>query len=217
MPSRTALVFPYLITPENLALDDVVAFCIAILVAVLVNAEAQAFAAVILGDSRPGARDRLHFNAFLHLDVLGTLCFLVGGFGWPRRVDVDAGKFKHPRLYLVLTRFIGPLGNFLMANIAASVFWLLGEMHTDGRVFLMVLGVNLTVAVYNLVPIPPLAAGSLAIHLLLPQDSKLSKLFTQLGPFVLVAIFLVERISHWNFISNAVDPLIKSLFALITK
>jgi Zn-dependent protease len=217
MPSRTALMIPYLITPENLALDDVVAFCIAVLVAVLVNAEAQAFAAVILGDSRPGAKDRLHFNAFLHLDILGTLCFLAGGFGWPRRVTVDEGKFKHPRWYLVLARFAGPLGNFLMANIAASIFYLLGEMRTDGRVFLMVLSVNLTVAIYNLIPIPPLAAGSLVTHLLLPQDSKLSRIFTQLGPFVLVAICLVERISHWNFISNAVDPLIRTLFALLTK
>src|SRR5512143_1191677 len=115
MPSHAAPSIPYLLIPGHSALDDSVSFVVAVLVAITVNAEAQAFAAAFLGDARPGAKDRLHFNAFLHLDILGSLCFLLGGFGWPRQISVDAGKFRHPRLYPALVRIAGPFGNFLMA------------------------------------------------------------------------------------------------------
>ena len=64
-------------------------FCVSALLAMMLNAEAQAFAATFLGDSRFGAKDRFDFNAFMHLNVLGTICYLVGGFGWPRTMDID--------------------------------------------------------------------------------------------------------------------------------
>ena len=91
---------------------------------VLFNAEGQAFMATILGDQRVGATDRFHFNAFLHLDILGTLAFLLGGFGWPRQIEIDATKFEHPKLYTVITRLSGPLANLLFAGIMASMIHL---------------------------------------------------------------------------------------------
>ena len=87
----------------------------------MVNAEAQAFASTFLGDSRIGAKDRFNFNVFLHLDILGSICYLVGGFGWPRQLDIDRSKFEHPRLYTVITRSSGPLANLLLAGIAGSL------------------------------------------------------------------------------------------------
>ena len=96
-------------------------FCVSVLLATMINAEAQAFAATFLGDARIGARDRFNFNVFLHLGMLGTICYLVGGFGWPRKLDVDPSKFKHPRAYLVITRAVGPMANLLLASIAGSL------------------------------------------------------------------------------------------------
>src|SRR4030042_3126137 len=95
---------PFIIAPQNLAVDAVASFGVSVLLAVMINAEAQAFVATFLGDARQDPKDRFHFNAFLHLDILGTICYLVGGFGWPRTMTLNAGKFKHPRLYTVLTR-----------------------------------------------------------------------------------------------------------------
>jgi Zn-dependent protease len=216
MPMQTAFEIPFLLTPGRLALDSTVSFVVSALVAITVNAEAQAFAATLFGDTRPGSTDRLHFNAFLHIDILGGLCFLLGGFGWPRRIVVDEGKFQYPRLCLVLTRLAGPLGNFLMANIASSIAWLFGVMHTDPRVFQMLMGVNLTVAVANLIPIPPLAAGSVLAALALPGGTSLQPSIQRIGPFVILALVAIDRLAGWRLMGSALAPLVQSLAEMIT-
>ncbi len=213
--AQTALAIPYLLIPGQLKLDDVVTFIVAVLVAITVNAEAQAFAATFFGDVRAGSKDRLHFNAFLHIDILGSLCFLLGGFGWPRTVNVDDSKFRHPTFYSALTRLAGPAGNFLMANIAASIGWIFGLMNTDPRVFNMVMGVNLTMAAYNLIPLPPLAGGHILAAVVLPRDSSLKRYLQQIGPFLIVALVATDRLAGWNFLHSALSPLVQSLFQLI--
>ncbi len=215
MPMQTAFDIPFLLIPGQLAVDSVVSFVVSALVAITVNAEAQAFAATLFGDTRTGSTDRLHFNAFLHIDILGGLCFLLGGFGWPRRIAVDDGKFQHPRLYLVLTRLAGPLGNFLMANIASSIAWLFGVMNTDPRVFHMLMGVNLTVAVANLIPIPPLAAGNVLAALFLPGGTSLQPSLQRIGPFVILGLVAIDRLAGWNLLSSALAPLVQSLAEMI--
>ena len=185
---------PYIPDPSGFALDAFVSFCVAVLLAILVHAEAQAFASTMLGDRRVGAKDRFHFIAFFHLDIIGSICFLVGGFGWPKVMDVDPAKFKLPRLYTLISRLAGPLANLLLANIAASIVFLLGKVEVDARVFTMVLGVNVTMAVYNLVPIPPLAAGTALVQILPPSLAGLSWLLMRLGPFLVLAWALVERL-----------------------
>src|SRR4030042_3964424 len=134
MTTSTAWPVPFVLGPHTLAIDAVTAFVVSVLLACLVNAEAQAFASTFLGDSRIGAKDRFHFNAFLHLDILGTICFLVGGFGWGRTMKVDAAKLHRPWCIL-LVRFAGPVGNLLLANIAASVIWLAGKISGDAPGF----------------------------------------------------------------------------------
>jgi len=179
----------------------------------MVNAEAQAFASTILGDSRIGAKDRFHFNAFLHINILGSICYLAGGFGWPRTMGIDRSKFAHPRLYTVLTRLAGPVANLLLAGIAGSLAAVMKSFEWDPRVFLMVIGVNVTTALYNLIPIPPLAMGSLVCELIPPDALRTRSLFLQAGPFLIVALVLWERITQEGVFSPYVDPLIKSTFA----
>lgn len=215
MSLASAWPVPFIITPENLAVDAIAAFCVSVLLAVMINAEAQAFMGTFLGDSRVGAKDRFHFNAFLHLDILGTICYLVGGFGWPRTMAVDASKFAHPRLYTVLTRLAGPLANLVLASIAGSLVTLMKAFEWDPRVFLMVVGVNITTAIYNLLPIPPLAMGSLVCELIPPDEVRTRSVFLQIGPFLILALALLERITHQGIISPYLDPIIKAVFSFI--
>jgi Zn-dependent protease len=216
MDLSTAWPVPFFIDPQNLAMDATISFVVSILLTITINAEAQAFMAVFLGDHRPGAKDRFHFNAFLHLDILGSICYLVGGFGWPRTVVIDPDKFKHPRLYAFLTRLAGPMANFLLANIAGSLVYMMKIVDFDPRVFLMVLGVNVTTAVYNLLPLPPLAGGAL-IHALIPGAwTRVRWIFWQAGPFLLVAIALLERITQKGLISPYLNPLVNILLKYIT-
>ena len=213
MTPDTAWAVPFVLDPQNLAIDSAVAFCVSVLLAVMINAEAQAFMAAFLGDSRVGAKDRFHFNAFLHLDILGGICYLAGGFGWPRTLDIDPGKLAHPRLYSVIIRLAGPLANLVLAGIAGSVVTFMKMMTWDPRVFLMVVGVNITTAIYNLIPLPPLAMGMLVRELIPPDAARARSLFLQIGPFLIIALVLLERLTHQGIFSPYFDPLIKTIFA----
>lgn len=216
MSIDTAWPVPFIINPQNLAVDALVSFCVAVLLAVMINAEAQAFAAAFLGDSRTGAKDRFHFNAFLHLDLWGTICYLLGGFGWPRTMAVDPGKLKHPRLYTLIIRVAGPAANLLLASIAGSVAMIMTKVEIDPRVFLMLIGVNLTTAVYNLIPIPPLAGGVFVSALLPREMDRLRQLFNQVGPYLIVAILLLERIRGEFPFRGYLDPVVKTILNYIT-
>jgi len=215
MTPDTAWAVPFIIDPQNLAVDAVTAFCVSALLAMMLNAEAQAFVSTFLGDSRVGAKDRFHFNAFMHLNVLGTICYLVGGFGWPRTMDIDRSKLAHPRLYTVIIRLAGPVANLLLAGIAGSLATIMRTFEWDPRVFLMVIGVNVTTALYNLIPIPPLAMGSLVCELIPPDAVRTRSIFLQAGPFLVIALVFLERLTHQGIFSPYVDPLIKTVFAYI--
>jgi Zn-dependent protease len=206
---------PYIINPQNLAVDAVVAFCVSVLLTIMINAEAQAFAATFLGDARKDAKDRFNFNAFLHLDILGTICYLVGGFGWPRTMSIDPGKFKHPRLFTVLVRAAGPMANLLLACIGGSVVMFMNIFKWNPRVFLMVIGVNITTAVYNLIFLPPMAAGTLIYSLIPERYGKVKGLFWQIGPFAILALALLERITGKGIFSPYLNPMVSAIYNYI--
>jgi Zn-dependent protease len=213
MTPNTAWPVPFIISPQNLAIDAITSFCVSVLLAVMVNAEAQAFVSTFLGDSRVGAKDRFHFNAFLHLDILGTISYLLAGFGWPRRMDIDRSKLAHPRIYTVIIRLAGPVANLLLAGIAGSLVTIMRTFEWDPRVFLMVIGVNITTAIYNLIPLPPLALGSLVCELLPLDAVRTRSLFLAAGPYLIVALTLLDRITHQGLFSPYLDPLVKTVFA----
>jgi Zn-dependent protease len=183
---------PYLLNYSQPVAEDMIIICLAMLIAILVSAEGQGFVATLLGDSHPGQKDRLHFNVFLHMSVLGTLCFLVAGFGWAKEVRVDTSNFKgNRRLSLIVTRMAGPVANLLMANIAASLSWLLIRWGFDDQVFSSIVVVNVTMAIYGLIMVPPLPGFSL-LEALLPMNKagyRIKDMLRRFGPFLIIGSF----------------------------
>ena len=202
-PISLAFSAPYCLDLTRIRFDDMVSFIVGVLIAVTVHAEAQAFAATFLGDAQADNPGRFHFNPLLHLDILGAICFLAAGFGWPRPVQMNPERFSRPRLYTLLAWLAGPLANFLMASIAGSVIWLFKHYGVEDRVFGMVMAVNLTMAVYQLLPIPPLA-GSAIWPALFPPLLKAwpSRIVCQIGSVVLILYFGFERISGHRYIGE---------------
>lgn len=215
VPQGSKWPIPFILDPQHLALDATVAFIVSALLAIMIHAEGQAWVSTMFGDMRPGAKDRFHFNAFLHLDITGSICFLVAGFGWPKPLDIDASKFKHPKLYLFLSRLAGPIANIAMAGVAATLVHAIRFLDMVPLVFLMVVGVNITTAVYNLIPIPPLAAGAL-VTMWIPEESQmLRKAVNFAGPFIIVGIFLAERITGEGILSPYLNPIVWKLVKVI--
>ncbi len=207
---------PYLIDYTHLTVEDFVVFCVAALTAIMVSAEGQALAATLLGDIRTGAKDRFHFNVFLHMSVLGTLNFLVAGFGWARKVDIDTSRFKkHPRLFLIFARLAGPIANLLLANIAASLNWLIDTYGFEDKVFSTIVVVNVTMAVYGLFIVPPLPGAALLFAFFPGSDffTTVRKNLERIGPFLILGTFGIIRVSGWDGLSSVFTPVV----AVITR
>ncbi len=195
-------------------MEGVTIFCVAALASIMVSAEGQAFAAALLGDTRPGAKDRFHYNVFLHMSIIGTLNFLVAGFGWAKEMDIDTSRFKsHPRLYLLISRLAGPMANLLLANIAASLNWIIGTYGYEDKVFSSIAVVNVTMAVYSLIPLLPLP-GAAWLLLLFPDNDffmKVKKYLSGIGPYLIIATFGLARLSGWDGISAVFTPIVMAI------
>ena len=211
-PISLAFSTPFCLDLTRIRFDDMVSFIVGALIAVTVHAEAQAFAATFLGDAQTDNPARFHFNPLLHLDVLGAICFLAAGFGWPRPVPMRTERFSRPRLYTLLAYLAGPIANFLMASIAGSAIWLLMQFGMEDRVFGMVMAVNLAMAVYHLLPIPPLA-GSAILPALFPAMLKAwpSRIGSRIGSVFLILYFGFERVSGHHYIGDILFRLAGSL------
>ncbi len=215
---------PFLINFSNPEFDKIVIFIVAVLLAITVNAEAQSFAATVLGDIRQDAKDRFHFNPLLHINLSGLICFAVAGFGWSKQVELNTDKFKHPVIALFIIKFSGAFANLLMASVAGSILFIMKKWNLEDQVFSIVISVNLMVFVYNVIPVPPLAGWYIVVaitSLVFPNVSgqlninNFSKYFTKIVPYIFVAFLILFRLKEWRFIDNSLYPIVRYLFDFI--
>ena len=135
---------------------------------------AHAFVATKLGDNTPGWHGRLSLNPLAHLDIFGTAMLLLFGFGFAKPVPVNPRNFRNPRTGMALVAFAGPASNVLVAIFAVALCRLLLFVPLGGALafiesFLIILAqVNISLAVFNLLPIPPLDGFRIA-SLILPS------------------------------------------------
>ena len=154
----------------------------AILLASLsIHEAAHAFAADRLGDPTARLLGRLTINPIAHIDPIGTLLLpgiaIVTGLpiiGWAKPVPVNLNQLRHPRRDFMYIAAAGPASNLVQAVIIAGAAWVMfpeGIQQADGLTpQLLVLGVQLNVllALFNLIPVPPLDGGNV-IGGLLPE------------------------------------------------
>ena len=145
--------------------------------AVPVHECAHAWAAEKMGDDTGRQQGRITLNPFAHLTLWGSLMMILVGFGWGKPVSVDPRNFKNPKKGMVLTSLAGPASNFIMAFLAMIVYKILGilsivkdnaTMQMVAMVFLYITLINISLGVFNFLPIPPLD-GSKIFNAVLPE------------------------------------------------
>lgn len=154
-----------------------VARAIALLTAIPFHEMAHAWVSDRLGDPTAKRCGRLSMNPLRHFDPLGALCMILVGFGWAKPVPVAAvHNFRHPRRDMALSAAAGPAANLLLAYvwmICYKIVYYFGYAPESllwqffVGVLLTMIQVNITLAVFNLLPVPPLD-GSRIFNLLLP-------------------------------------------------
>ncbi len=196
-----------------------------LLFAVTVHEASHGLAARYMGDPTAERAGRLTLNPLRHIDLLGTIVvplvlLFAGGFifGWAKPVPVDPRHFRNPRRDMALVAFAGPFSNFVMAclwalaakiglSLVGSFDWFAVPLVLMGKVGIFL---NLILMVLNLLPLPPLDGGRVAVGLL-PRAAALglarvepygmylllALLFTGvLGKIIGPPIFALERLFY---------------------
>ncbi len=174
------------------------------------------------GDQTARYAGRLTLNPMAHLDMFGSLALYFMGFGWAKPVPVNPRNLLNPKRDLMWISLAGPVSNLILAFISGlllSILLRLGLISTQSpliMVLIMSLQINLVLAIFNFIPIPPLD-GSRILEGMVPNKyhSQLAK-FEYYGPKVLIGLILISMFTRFNIFSVIISPIMSIFLKLFT-
>ncbi|MFL6008681.1 MAG: site-2 protease family protein [Rubrobacteraceae bacterium] len=169
-----------------------VALLLGLVVGVVVHEAAHAYSAYLLGDDTAYRAGRVTLNPAAHLDLLGSMMFLMAGFGWGKPTPVVTSKLRGGVLGPVAVAAAGPLSNLLIVAVCAALYQL-PPFHSGYLQVIVLLAAfgNALLFVFNLIPIPPLD-GAKVIFPFLPRSlSGFVDFMNQYGPMILLVLVLL--------------------------
>lgn len=182
---------------ENL-LELVVTAAAAVL-CITVHETCHGLAALALGDPTAKRMGRLSLNPMKHLDPFGLLMLMVAKVGWAKPVPVDARYFRDPRVGMAIVSLAGPMSNVVLSAFAAAfysvsmfyaVFYELVWLEYVASFFYVVFYISAGLAVFNLLPVPPLDGSKIAFSFLPKQLYWKLMRYERYGMFLLMALLL---------------------------
>jgi Zn-dependent protease len=177
------------------ALQQLVLMIPALLLAVTIHEVAHGWVADRLGDPTARLAGRLTLNPLPHIDPLGALAFVLAGFGWARPVPVDGRNLRRPLRDMALVAAAGPLSNFLVAFVGLVALVLVARSVGAPFVAEPLVGTlrhiyrfNLGLAIFNLIPLPPLDGGHFLPYFFPRASWPLLAQLQQYGPLLLLLL-----------------------------
>ncbi|MBV9883486.1 MAG: site-2 protease family protein [Sphingomonadaceae bacterium] len=211
-------------------LFQVATWLIPLVIAIVLHEIAHGWVALAFGDPTAKRKRRLSLNPLRHVDPFGTvvlpLALAVAGapvFGWAKPVPVVARRLRNPRVHMMLVSLAGPGMNLLLAILGAFAWaglrWLqppegLGWDFLILNVLHFVL-INVSLAIFNLLPIPPFDGGHV-VEGLLPRP--LAQRYARLGRYgfpILVLLLVVLPMAHIDLVGGIIEPPIRLLLGLL--
>ena len=174
-----------------------------VILAITMHEAAHGWVAWKLGDDTAKLLGRVTFNPLVHIDRFGTvilpaILIMAGGilFGWAKPVPVNFARLGHPRRDMVLVAVAGPAINIGLAIASAIALHLIQFLPEDGREWVLrnlinSININLLLAVFNMIPLPPLDGGRVAVGMLPYRFAvQLAKL-ERFGLFILIGLIFI--------------------------
>jgi Zn-dependent protease len=178
----------------DLSLPQIIAIAIGLVVGVTFHEFSHAFTADSLGDHRPRALGRVSLNPLAHLDPIGSLVFIIAGFGWGKPVPVNVYALRPGRIGMALVAAAGPMSNFVVALGAAVAYRLIDPLGVPQFALDLVWYVvlyNLLLAAFNLIPIPPLDGYNVVLAFLPPRMAFTVQRYAPYGVILLLVLVLL--------------------------
>ena len=192
--------------------------------------------ALALGDPTAKNRGRLTLNPIKHMNPVGALMMLLIGFGYAEPVPINPNYFKNRKVGMAVTAFAGPFSNFILALIAvfgfrivinsASSSYEAALAFNQGNSVLYFIGfflqlmalMNLSLMVFNLIPIPPLD-GSRILNLFLPERYyfQLMRYERYTALIFFGVIYLSTRVFHFDILFGIPEAIFNGLYSLVSK
>ena len=190
-------------SPLSFLREDVVAFlllAVALIGAIGLHEYAHALAADLQGDRMPRAMGRLTPNPIKHLDPLGTVFIFLVGFGWGKPVEFRPQALSSKRFGAAIVALAGPMMNLILAFVAILIAVQLRDVLPDtvgrfligsyvgGRFIPGFFPINVLLAVFNLIPLPPLDGSRLLTIFLPPSRQNIIFFLDRYGFIILIAL-----------------------------
>jgi Zn-dependent protease len=174
---------------------------------------AHALAADLQGDRLPRAMGRLSLNPMRHLDPMGTIAIVLVGFGWAKPVEFRMEALSSKRFGAAIVALAGPLMNLILAFVGGFLFGLVQGTDAPRSLFLFLFSftyINVLLAVFNLIPLPPLDGSRLLTIFLPPDRQKIIFFLDRYGFLILLA--LVFLAGEWLF--DKIEPVQRFILEL---
>jgi Zn-dependent protease len=185
-----------------------------LLFSLTVHEMAHAWTADRLGDPTARLLGRVSFNPLVHADLIGTVVFpllaMIGGvplIGWAKPVPVNVNRLKHERRDYVLVAAAGPTSNLVLSFVAAALLaavpaspMTIGEANVSAPLAMLLsraVQINLLLAVFNMIPIPPLDGGNV-LSGLLPRP--LATVFDQIRPYGVLLLYVLLLTDGFDYV-----------------